>query len=245
MTDSRHSDQIHFCTTQWTLVMGAAASSVSVRQAALEKLCGRYWLPLYAFLRRRGQAEHEAEDLVQGFFAQLLEKDYLNAIDASKGRFRSFMLVALQHFAANERAKAKTVKRGGAVTTLPIDFSIGERWYRHEPTDGMTAEMLFERRWALSLLDNVMQRLKQRLSEQNRVELFEILKPHLVRDAQKLPYAEIAQRLECSVASIKSTMHRMKGWYRELLLDEISQTVAQQDVADELRRLMAIVSEKS
>ncbi len=245
MSDSGASEPMRFQTTQWTLVLGAAASSVSQRQEALEKLCNRYWLPLYAFLRRRGHAEHEAQDLVQGFFAQLLEKDFLKFLDASKGRFRSFMLVALKHFAANERDKVRTIKRGGNVLTLPIDFSVGERWYRHEPTSELTAEMLFERRWALSLMDNVMERLRQRFEKQQRVELFETLKPHLVRDSQKLPYEEIAKRLHCSVPSLKSTMHRMKGWYRELLLDEISQTVAKDEVTDELQRLMATISGNS
>lgn len=232
-------------TTQWSVVLNAADSSDTVRRAALETLCGRYWMPLYAFLRKRGHKEHAAQDLVQGFFAQLLEKRYLSSLDASKGRFRSFILVAIKHFAANEHDKTKTVKRGGNVATLPIDFEVGERWYRQEPTEELTAEMLFERRWALSLMDNVMERLKLRFEQQDRLDLFEILKPHLVRDPQKLPYAEISVALGCSVASLKSTMHRMKGWYRELLIDEISQTVAEEEVTDELQRLMAIVSENS
>ncbi len=242
MTDSELPDQAQFHTTQWTIVMGAAASSPGERQAALESLCRRYWLPLYSFLRRQGHREHEAQDLVQGFFAQLLEKDFLQSIDAAKGRFRSFMLVALKHYAANQRDRDKAIKRGGAVATLPIDFSVGERWYQHEPADALTAEMLFERRWAISLMENVMERLRQRFDAQGRSELFAALSPHLVRDPQKLAYTQIADQLQCSVASVKSAMHRMKGWYRDLLLDEISQTVCPEEVADELERLRTVIS---
>ncbi|QEG39376.1 RNA polymerase sigma factor [Roseimaritima ulvae] len=231
-----------FATTQWTIVLNAVDSSESVRQAALEDLCQRYWMPLYVYLRRRGHQEHAAQDLVQGFFAQLLEKNFLNSIDATKGKFRAFMLVAIKNFAANEHAKANAVKRGGHLDTLPIDYNSGESWYRQEPSDQLTAERLFERRWALSVMDTVMQRLRERFVEQDRVGAFEILEPHLLREQQRMPYAEAAAQLQCSVASLKSTMYRMRKWYRELLLDEISQTVDQKEVMDELGQLLAVIS---
>lgn len=245
MVESHEHDQMRFQTTQWSVVRGAAASSIGERQDALEKLCTRYWMPLYVFLRRNGHKDHDAQDLVQGFFTQLLAKDYMSAIDESKGRFRSFMLVALKHFASNERDRAKTVKRGGKLLRMPIDFSSGERWYRLEPTDSMTAEKLFEHSWALTMMDNVMERLRERFVSQDRQDVFEILKPHLVRDRHKLPYAEIAMQLGCSEGSLKSTMHRMRGWYRDLLLEEIAQTVAEEEVADELRQLLDIISGNS
>jgi RNA polymerase sigma-70 factor (ECF subfamily) len=231
-----------FFTTQWSVVRGAVASSIETRQTALEQLCTRYWMPLYAFLRKNGYGEHDSQDLVQGFFEQLLSKEYLKTIACEKGRFRSFMLVAIKHYASNERDRANALKRGGGARTISIDFALGERWYQVEPADKLTAEMLFERRWALSLLDNVMVRLSDRFALQNRAELFDYLKPHLIRDSEKTPYAEIAENLHCSVESLKSTMHRIKGWYRELLRDEIAQTVSSEEVDDELNRLREIIS---
>ena len=233
-----------FMTTQWTIVRDAAASSVGVRQSALNHLCSRYWLPLYAFLRRTGHTVHDSQDLVQGFFELLLTKEYLTSVAAEKGRFRSFMLVAIRHYVSNERVKAKAQKRGGNAQTFSIDFEAGEAWCRLEPINTMTPELLYERRWALSLLENVMQQLRQRFVNQNKTELFESLKLHLVSDEARLPYAQIAATLNCSVESLKSTMHRMKGWYRELLRSEIAQTVAEEDVADELQRLTAAISGK-
>ncbi len=231
-----------FMTTQWTIVRDAAASSLGVRQAALDNLSRRYWLPLYAFLRRTGHNEHDSQDLVQGFFEQLLSKEFLTSVVSDKGRFRSFLLVAIRHYVSKERVKARAQKRGGDAQTLSIDFAVGEAWYRVEPVDAMTPEMLFERRWALTLLDNVMEQLRQRFVDQGKTELFELLKLHLVSDEAKLPYAQIAKTLACSVESLKSTMHRMKGWYRELLRAEIAQTVAAEDVADELQRLSIVIS---
>ena len=232
-------------TTQWTIVRGAVASSIEQRQRAMEVLCGRYWMPLYAFLRKTGHTNHDAEDLVQGFFEQLLSKEFLKSVDSQKGRFRSFMLASIKHYAANQRVRAKAQKRGGGAIHFSIDFVAAEQWYRIEPTDSMTAEMLFERRWALSLLDGVMAQLRERFVAQGKQELFDVLKPHLVCDSQRLPYAEIAEQLSCSVESLKSTMHRMKGWYRDLLRADISQTVAAEDIADELRQLSEVLSRKS
>lgn len=231
-------------TTQWTVVRGAVASSIDQRQRALETLCGRYWMPLYAFLRKTGHSDHDSQDLVQGFFEQLLSKESLKSVDSQKGRFRSFMLASIKHYAANQRVHANAQKRGGRAHHLSVDFAAAEQWYCIEPTDCMTAEMLFERRWALSLLDNVMAQLRERFVGQGKEELFELLKPHLVCDLERLPYPLIAEQLSCSVESLKSTMHRLKGWYRELLKAEIAQTVSAEDVADELRRLSEVLSGK-
>ena len=235
-------ERLDFMTTQWTIVRGAAASSIDGRQWALEQLCSRYWIPLYAFLRRTGYSEHDSQDLVQGFFEQLLSKDFLKSVGQEKGRFRSFMLVAIKHYAANVRAKAKAQKRGGATKIGSIDFATAEDWYRIEPTDNVTPEMMFDRRWALSLLENVMDQLRQRFCDQGREELFQALKLHLISDAEKLPYSQIAEKLSCSVESLKSTMHRMKSWYRELLRAEIAQTASTEEVTDELQRLSRAVS---
>ena len=231
-----------FMTTQWTIVRGAVASSLDHRQRALEQLCGRYWMPLYAFLRRTGHSDHDSQDLVQGFFEQLLSKDFLKSVEQEKGRFRSFMLVAIKHYAAKERVRANAQKRGGATKTLSIDYASAEDWYRIEPIDDVTPEMLYERRWALSLLDNVMNQLRQRFLDQGKEELFDALKLHLVCDAEKLPYVQMAEKLTCSVESLKSTMHRLKGWYRDLLRAEIAQTVSPEEVADELQRLSNAIS---
>ncbi len=235
-------ERLDFMTTQWTIVRGAAGSSIDRRHWALEQLCSRYWKPLYAFLRRTGHREHDSQDLVQGFFEQLLSKEFLKSVGQEKGRFRSFMLASIKHYAANVRARAKAQKRGGSATIGSIDFATAEDWYRIEPTDHVTPEMLFERRWALSLLDNVMDQLRRRFSDQGKGELFEALKLHLVGDSEKLPYSQIARKLSCSEESLKSTMHRMKRWYRELLRAEIAQTVSPEEVTDELQRLGQAIS---
>ena len=234
-----------FLTTQWTMVLAAAASSESppsVRQTALAQLCRRYWMPLYAFLRRKGYTDNNAQDLTQGFFERLLAKDFLKSVAPEKGKFRSFMLTAIKHYASNERDRDTAQKRGGGVKTFSMDFLAAEEWYRIEPSDSATAELLFERRWAISLLENVMEALRAHFDNQGRAELFDYLKPHLVSDSDRLPYESIAEQLGCSVSSIKSTMHRMKKTYRDLVRAEVAQTVEAGEVDEELQHLMKVLS---
>ena len=150
-----------FETTHWSLVLAAADAEDTHGREALAKLCQVYWYPLYAFVRRQGHSPHDAQDLTQEFFTRLLEKDYLGDVDRSKGKFRSFLLAALKHFLSKEWARAKTLKRGGGHTLVPLDALSAEDRYRREPEDNATPERLFERRWALTLLDQVLTRLER------------------------------------------------------------------------------------
>ncbi|MCC6508681.1 MAG: sigma-70 family RNA polymerase sigma factor [Pirellulaceae bacterium] len=235
----------NFHTTQWTIVRGAHAWPTEHRRIALSQLCQTYWMPLYVYLRRSGYSDSDAEDFVQGYFEQLLSKDYLKSVDSAKGRFRSFLLVSLKHFVGNQHARDKAFKRGGHVQTGRLNFESAERWYQLEPAKNATADKLFDRRWALTLMDLVMSRLRERFVSQGRAELFDQLQPHLVRDPQRVAYTQIASELNCTVESLKSTMHRIKGWYRELLIAEISKTTSPEEVDDELNNLLKIISEKN
>src|SRR3954464_12732041 len=161
MSDSATSAPQWFVTTHWSVVMAAGRGDSTRARAALEKLCRNYWYPLYAFVRRLGHGAHDAEDLVQGFFAVCLEKNYLIAADQAKGRFRSFLLVALKRFLANEWDKARAQKRGGAQPLISLDSLTAEQRYALEPADRFTADKLFERRWSLTLLDQVVARLQE------------------------------------------------------------------------------------
>lgn len=234
----------NFHTTQWTVIRGAQNWSTELRQQALSQLCQAYWMPLYVYLRRSGYSDSDSEDLVQGYFEQLLSKEFLQSVDSAKGRFRSFLLVSLKHFVANQQAREKAAKRGGKVQTSSLNFEYAEQWYQLEPASQATADKLFDRRWALSLMDLVMSRLRERFESQGRIELFDQLQPHLMRDSQRVPYAQIAAQMDCSVESLKSKMHRIKGWYRELLMAEISQTTSPEEAEDELNSLIKIISEK-
>ncbi|MDJ0523509.1 MAG: sigma-70 family RNA polymerase sigma factor [Planctomycetota bacterium] len=229
-----------FHTTRWSLVAAASAGEGEQARAALEELCAAYWYPLYAFQRRRGSDIEEASDLVQGFFAALLEKGYVAQADKDRGRFRTFLMTALRHFASKEWAKAKALKRGGGKAQLSLDFEDGERRYQLEPSGGVTAEALFERRWALTLIERALERLaaEHRGASSEKAERFEALRPYLSgRGAE--PYRDVGLRLGMTETAVKVAVHRMKGRYRDLLRDEIAQTVgAEAEIDDEIRRLM-------
>ncbi|MGA2031853.1 MAG: RNA polymerase subunit sigma-24, partial [Thermoguttaceae bacterium] len=181
-----------FTTTHWSLVLAAAGSEDARGREALAKLCQVYWYPLYAFVRRQGHGPHEARDLTQEFFLRLLEKDYLADVDRSKGKFRSFLLAALKHFLSKERARAKTLKRGGGHALVPLDIPSAEDRYRREPEDNATPEKLFERRWALTLLDRVLTRLSEQYETAGKGAIFKQLQGCLTGDSDLLPYAELA-----------------------------------------------------
>ena len=229
-----------FGTTRWSLVADAGAAG---NRALLGELCGAYWMPLYVFARRSGHDEEHARDLVQDFFATLIEKDYLAAADRERGRFRTFLLAAFKHHASKLRDKERTLKRGGGHTRLALDFSDGERRYRHEPIDDRTAEDLYERRWALTLLDRALDRLGTacRRAGPQQAERFEALRP-LLTGGPSQPYREIGQALRLSETAVKVAVHRLRGRYREALRAEIADTVTGPAlVDDEIMRLMAAV----
>jgi RNA polymerase sigma-70 factor (ECF subfamily) len=232
-----------FVTTHWSLVVSAGHSDTLHARDALEKLCRAYWCPIYAFVRRQGHGPHDAQDLTQEFFARLLEKKSLAVADPAKGRFRSFLLASLKHFLANEWDKSRAQKRGGGQILIPIDVAAAETSGGFEPADDVTAEKIFERRWALTLLDQVLRRLRAEYVRDGRENLFEQLKPTLTEASRTVAYAEIASRLGTTEGAVKVAVHRLRQRYREVLRAEIADTVASPgEVEDEIRNLFAALA---
>jgi RNA polymerase sigma-70 factor (ECF subfamily) len=198
-------------------------------------LCEIYWYPLYAFLRRQGHSAEDAQDLTQGFFARVLEKDALSHVDPARGRFRSFMLASLKHFVANERVRASALKRGGPLPPLSFEFETAEGQYRLEPRDEVTPESLFDRRWALTLLARVLGRIRSEFEKAGKAALFDALKGYLTAEETELSYREAAASLGLSEGAVKVAVHRLRRRFRLLLREEIAQTVATpEDVEDEI-----------
>jgi len=228
-----------FDATRWSLVWAAGNwRAGTAAQRAMGELAKLYWFPLYAYLRRKGNAPPEAEDLVQGFFTRLLEKDALTTVDQSKGKFRSFLLAALNNYLANEWDKHQTQKRGGGKDVLALDARDAEARYATEPADEMTPERVFERRWALAVLDQVLIRLRTDYIARDQGELFAALE-HVLVGGAGAGYAQIAKQLGMTEGAIKVAGHRLRRRYRELLREEIAQTVADPGLVDEeIRQLL-------
>lgn len=234
-----------FASTHWSLVAAAGQRDSPDAEAALASLCRTYWYPLYAYARRRLPTAEDAQDLTQAFFVRLLEKEYLRQADQKRGRFRSFLLTAFEHFLANEYERANAQKRGGGRAIVPLDFQSGERRYQFEPNHEGTAEALYERRWALTLLEQTLSRLREEQASAGKGPLFECLKATLTGEDLPRPYGELAVELGMSPEAIKVTVHRLRRRYGELLRAEIAQTVASaEEIEDELRSLFASVSAK-
>jgi RNA polymerase sigma-70 factor (ECF subfamily) len=228
-----------FATTRWSLVIAAQDRSQPEAGQALAELCRLYWYPLYGYIRSRGHGHDEAQDLTQEFFARLLEKDGLAAVDQNKGRFRSFLLAACQHFLANQHDHDRAQKRGGGRPSVSIDFRDADGRYAHEPAHAETPERLFERRWALALLERVLARLRGEYEAAGRGRLFECLKSRLTGD-RAVPHARVAAELGVTEGAVKVAVHRLRQRYRELLRDEIGQTVDDPaEVEAEIRSLFA------
>ena len=232
-----------FATTRWSLVLAAGDQRPSPdAREALTTLCEIYWFPLYAFLRGRGHSAADAEDLTQAFFARLLEKQVIRHADPAKGRFRSFLLKSLQNFAANVHATETADKRGGGVRVLSLEFEKAEGRLGLEPVSDDSPEKEFDRRWALTLLDRVMARLAVDATDKGKGEQFEALKPYLTGDEPQLSYAATASALAMSDAAVKVAVHRLRKKFRDLVRDEIAQTVASPaEIEDELRHLWSAV----
>ena len=208
------------------MVLAAGGDHVATdTRRALEELIQAYWFPLYAYIRRQGRSSAQAEDLVQGFLTRLLEKKDLARVDRAKGRLRSFLLASLKHFLANEYDKRRTLKRGGGVLVISLDALDAEARYAIEPADDMTPDRLFDRRWALAVLDKVLSRLRQEYANAGKAALFETIKDCLTPHRGRLSYAQLAQRLGMTQGALKVAVHRMRRRYRDLLRDEIAQTV--------------------
>jgi RNA polymerase sigma-70 factor (ECF subfamily) len=228
-----------FTTTHWSVVLEAARGDSSQAAEALAQLCRTYWYPLYAYVRRKGYDPHDAEDLTQEFFLRLLEKKYLTVVDRNKGKFRSFLLKSFNHFLHKEWRDAHTHKRGGRLQFLSLDDAAEQR-YLLELTHDMTAERLFDRRWAMTVLDTVMERLREECAASGKAQLFDHLKGALSGDKSQPGYAEVGASLNMTEGAVKTAMHRLRQRYAELLRAEVANTVASQEqVEEELRELIA------
>ena len=232
---------VAFTTTHWSVVLDAQGQSPAA-QEALEKLCRTYWRPVYAFIRRQGARQEEAEDLTQSFFSLLLERRDFDAVRKEKGRLRSYLLTSLKHFLISERRRAMTAKRGRAQELIPLEeLSAGER-SEMEPRDSLTADRIYERRWALTLMEQVLRRLKDEYRTAGNAVLFDSLKQLLPDEPPAQSRTEIALQLGMTDNALRQAFHRFRYRYQLLLREEISHTVAiASDVEDELRHLIAVL----
>ena len=230
-----------FATTHWSVVLEAQGESPAA-QEALETLCRVYWRPLYAFVRRQGCGHEEAQDLTQGFFVSLFERESLNAVRKEKGRLRSYLLKALKYFLADEQRRAMAMKRGKGQRLIPLEALHAEGRTEMEPADPVTAEMIYERRWASTLLEHVLSRLKDEYRTAGNARLFDLLKQLLPDEPGAPSQAEIAAQLGMTENAIRQAFYRFRQHYQSLLREEIAHTVATPgDIEDELRHLIAVV----
>ena len=226
-----------FRTTHWTNVLAAGDGSPAA-SAALEELCRTYWYPLYAFIRRQGHSAEDAQDLTQGFFGSLLERQSLQEVHPGKGKFRSFLLASLDHFLANDWRRHQAQRRGGGRALFSLDGADAEERYRFEPTDSRNPETIFERRWAITLLEHTLCQLGQECSAADRADLFLELKGMLSGGDHEERYSEIASRLGMREGAVKKAAQRLRDRYRELLREAVAETVTDPaEVDDELRYL--------
>jgi RNA polymerase sigma factor (sigma-70 family) len=236
-------DAARFRTTQWSIVLAAGRSSSAEAHDALAALCRTYWYPLYAYVRRQGHSPDDAQDLTQEFFARLLEKNITAKADRSRGKFRSFLLVSLHHFLTREWRSAGARKRGGGRVVLSLDLQAGESRYALEPAHADTADKIYQRRWALTLLEQTLARLRDEFASRDKLELFEHLKPYLGSDESTVPYRTIAAELGKTEGAVKVAVHRLRQRCREVLRAEIAQTVSgPHEVDEELRDLFDAVA---
>jgi DNA-directed RNA polymerase specialized sigma24 family protein len=232
-----------FHTTSWTLVQAAAVQPTTGSRDALARLCQLYWHPVYAFIRRNGYDRDQSQELVQGFFALLLEKNYLLDADPQRGRFRSFLLTAVKHFLANEWDRANALKRGGGQVAISIDLAEAEGWYLPATVVEETPESLFERRWAVSLLEQVMVKLRAEFTETGKADQFESLCAFLNRESDAARYAEVAAQMGVPEGTLRMAVHRMRRKYRKLLRAEIAETVStREEIDEEIRFLFSALS---
>ena len=230
-----------FATTQWSLVVGAAAREQPDAGAALALLCERYWYPLYSYVRRRVADVNEAQDLTQEFFARLLEKNTLAHATPERGRFRAFLLTAIRNFLANEWDRGRAQKRGAGRRRLSLDFDSGESRLHFEPADERSPERIYERQWALLLLELVLQRLAAESAADGKQRQFEILQPTLV-GSRTASYQQLALELGTTEEAARQAAHRLRKRYRELLREEVQQTLADPgEVDDEIRNLFEVL----
>ena len=235
-----------FSTTHWSVVLAAGQELTPAAQEAAERLCSTYWYPLYAYVRRLGYDVEDAEDLTQGFFARLLEKKYLAQVDRQRGRFRSFLLACFRHFLADQQDCARAVKRGGRYTFIPLETESAEDHYRQEPLDEMNAEKIFERRWALTLLECAEARLRQEYVAAGKSRLYERLKILRIgaEPTSPLTYAELGRLLSMTESAVRCAAARLRRRFRELVREEVAHTVTlSSEIDEEIRYLIAVISD--
>jgi DNA-directed RNA polymerase specialized sigma24 family protein len=232
-----------FVTTHWSVVLSAGHSDTPRAAEALQRLCQAYWYPLYAYVRRRGYSPHDAQDLTQGFFACLLERQSLATADPNKGRFRSFMLGAMNYFLATEWTKMQTQKRGGGREIVSLDLAAAEQRLDLESARDSTPDRIFDKEWARALLDKVLNQLEGEFRREGKIPLFDTLKQTLAGSRESQPYAALAGQLKMNEGAVKTAVHRLRRRYRQLLEAEIANTVTSPDeVREEMAYLLTVVS---
>ena len=232
-----------FVTTHWSVVLSARQKDSPESAAALETLCRTYWYPLYAYVRRQGHSPPDAQDLTQEFFARLLQKDYLKAAAREKGRFRTFLIVALKRFLANEWDRLRAQKRGGGQPLLSLDTDLAEQRYQVEPVEGASADRIYERRWALTLLDRTMTRLREEFASAGKLEDFNRLKACLTAERGEISYTEIAAALGMTDGAARVAVHRLRKRFREVFREEIAHTVStSEEIEEEVRHLISVLA---
>jgi len=237
-TSAPVANQAVFATTHWSVVLTAGRRDTPRAQQALARLCQTYWYPLYAYVRRRGYSAHDAQDLTQAFFARLLEHQSLTRADPDRGRFRSFLLAAMNHFLASEWKRGMAQKRGGGSATLSLDLAAAEERFDLEPADLSAPDKLFEKQWALTLLAEVLNRLEGEYQSEGKAGLFDALKQTLTGSRESQRYAELAPHLGLNESAVKVAVHRLRKRYRELIRAEIANTLDHsQNVEEEMRHL--------
>ncbi len=233
-----------FVTTRWSVVLAARDPASPASAEALETLCRAYWSPLYALVRRQGHAPHDAQDLTQEFFARLLQKDYLRAADRAKGRLRTFLHVALKRFLANEWDRARAQKRGGGVAPVSFDTAVAEERYLQQGPDALSAERIYERQWAMTLLEQAMSRLRAEYEAGGKKAEFDDLKFTLTAERGSIPYAELAAQLRCTEGAARVAVHRLRKRFRDLFRATIADTVDDvAEVDDEVRYVARVLGE--
>ncbi len=232
-----------FLTTHWSVVLAAKDKASPDCAQALEILCRTYWYPLYAFTRSSGYSPHDAQDLTQAFFARLLEKDYLRVVEPQKGRFRTFLKMALKRFLANEWERLRASRRGGGHTHLSFDTRLGETRFRQECADSATPDRVYDRQWALTLLGESMERLEQEYETVGKIDEFRQLNPHLTAERGTIPYGEMAAVLQTTEGAARVAVHRLRRRFREVFREVIAETIsAPEEIDEEVRYVLEVLS---
>jgi RNA polymerase sigma-70 factor (ECF subfamily) len=232
----------NFQTTQWSVVAAASETDSAAAQAALETLCEAYWYPLYVYARRRGLNEDDARDVTQGFFAKLLEKNWVADADPERGRFRTFMLTALKHYMSDEWDRQRAQKRGGGESPLSLDFDTAEHGFKLELPDERTPEDVYDACWADTLMQRARARLRREMLEPGKEDRFERLEGFVTGEGKEVPYKDVAEELGLSESAVKVAVYRMRRRFGEILRAEVADTVRDPtDVETEVRHLVAML----